>query len=579
MSEWISDTGEWNTRCPGLLERDIVPILLSSLSTTELCLMFYIEKSDQNILYRSRNCDREIAPKCEKKKLCENCQKLFKTLSHFHHLYLNVSCSQYKFEHGVEDEDEEKKPKYKLNNDCSQDGSQDFYRENEGGSKDFEGKDENGSQDFYRENESGSKDFEGKDENGSQDLSNENVDGSQDFSVDFSNENPDMKLYKTFFTNRVSITKSDNNDEESNTKSINSVKCEIRKYEKLHLEKPIGNHKQKHQNELTFSCHAEDCNKSFLTKERLDKHTKLGHRKTINCSVEGCEYISTGQYFPETRRKQENHMKELHPEIAKKRTHCPFCNVHFEMFNPGNMSRHLSVYHGALKDTETYKELKELDEKEFQYVCHECGKTFPNTVSLNGHRMEFHNMPKPTKPKPTKSESKEGHLCVECNKTFIKKDSFTQHIETVHCEGSEVKCSECDKSFKSFFHLKIHVRRNHKNPDHVCNQCGKAFKVKLQLTKHVKVVHDKVRAYGCEKCQYKGSSIFNFNLHRKKMHQMFEPLTRIMLRDMIMKGDHPFCGQEFLPLLQYDIGTSDTFIGRESHVIDNNKIKSNPEEA
>ena len=48
---------------------------------------------------------------------------------------------------------------------------------------------------------------------------------------------------------------------------------------------------------------------------------------------------------------------------------------------------------------------------------------------------------------------------------------------------------------------------------------------------------------------------------------------------MIMKGDHPFCGPEFLPLLQYDIGTSDTFIGRESHVIDNNKIKSNPEEA
>ena len=47
---------------------------------------------------------------------------------------------------------------------------------------------------------------------------------------------------------------------------------------------------------------------------------------------------------------------------------------------------------------------------------------------------------------------------------------------------------------------------------------------------------------------------------------------------MIMKGDHPFCGPEFLPLLQYDIGTSDTFIGRESHVIDNNKIKFYPEE-
>ena len=107
MTDLMTEAVEWNTQCPGIPERYVVPILLSSLSTTELCLMFYIEQIDHEVIYRSRNCKKQVS--CDKENnICANCQKLFDNLSHFHHLYLEISCAQYNLKTGI-NKDEEKK--------------------------------------------------------------------------------------------------------------------------------------------------------------------------------------------------------------------------------------------------------------------------------------------------------------------------------------------------------------------------------------------------------------------------------------------------------------------------------------
>ena len=55
--------------------------------------MFLIErdKADQNIYYRSRNCDKVL----QNGLFCPSCQELFDNLNHFHHIQLKKSCKQF----------------------------------------------------------------------------------------------------------------------------------------------------------------------------------------------------------------------------------------------------------------------------------------------------------------------------------------------------------------------------------------------------------------------------------------------------------------------------------------------------
>ena len=76
--------------CLGLKESIVLPLLLSNLTTTELCLMFLIEKYENNVLYKSRNCNGFQSP------LCDECKETFDTANHFHHLYLKQTCNEFK---------------------------------------------------------------------------------------------------------------------------------------------------------------------------------------------------------------------------------------------------------------------------------------------------------------------------------------------------------------------------------------------------------------------------------------------------------------------------------------------------
>ena len=45
------DTGKLSL-CPGFPERDILPVLARRLGVTEVCTMFYIERSGSQVMYR-----------------------------------------------------------------------------------------------------------------------------------------------------------------------------------------------------------------------------------------------------------------------------------------------------------------------------------------------------------------------------------------------------------------------------------------------------------------------------------------------------------------------------------------------
>ena len=48
----VGDDLDMMTLCTGSLETEILPLLTSSVFATEVCIMFYIEKIGQQIIYR-----------------------------------------------------------------------------------------------------------------------------------------------------------------------------------------------------------------------------------------------------------------------------------------------------------------------------------------------------------------------------------------------------------------------------------------------------------------------------------------------------------------------------------------------
>merc|ERR1719450_1371963 len=68
----VGDNLDMMTLCTGSLETEILPLLTSSVFATEVCIMFYIEKIGQQIMYRSRNCSL-VCSKTFKSTKCQYC--------------------------------------------------------------------------------------------------------------------------------------------------------------------------------------------------------------------------------------------------------------------------------------------------------------------------------------------------------------------------------------------------------------------------------------------------------------------------------------------------------------------------
>ena len=73
-----------------------------------------------------------------------------------------------------------------------------------------------------------------------------------------------------------------------------------------------------------------------------------------------------------------------------------------------------------------------------------------------------------------------------------------------------------------------------------CNQCDKSFADDRHLREHVMAIHDKLKPFGCEICDFKCARIDNLNTHRKKIHGIDNKLTRAQHDTWIVQGKHPY---------------------------------------
>ena len=142
--------------------------------------------------------------------------------------------------------------------------------------------------------------------------------------------------------------------------------------------------------------------------------------------------------------------------------------------------------------------------------------------------------------------------CTFCKKE-LRKHSMKRHVDAVHLNVKNHKCTQCDKSFASTKELNSHIKKihavfretfscdicgaalmskvglsSHKNHVHgtvsvdsldKCEVCGKTFKSKSYLKEHVKVVHKKLKTKTCEKCNKTFITLGSLKIHIKMVHE------------------------------------------------------------
>ena len=82
-------------------------------------------------------------------------------------------------------------------------------------------------------------------------------------------------------------------------------------------------------------------------------------------------------------------------------------------------------------------------------VCQICDVKFASKQNMERHVLEKHGNTDPEK-------------CLQCSKTFTRKDSLELHIKNVHDKSlKSLKCEKCDKTFNKMSNLDRHRRDVH----------------------------------------------------------------------------------------------------------------------
>jgi uncharacterized Zn-finger protein len=180
------------------------------------------------------------------------------------------------------------------------------------------------------------------------------------------------------------------------------------------------------------------------------------------------------------------------------------------------------------------EELDLRQEKERNYLCTVCGKTFNCSSGLD-HHMLTHAPPtdKPFKCKVCmKAFAKKYNLnvhirvhsgerpyvCSKCGKTYSTRSNLSTHMNSAHRDEKRHHCDLCEMTFVHPRVLKIHMRKHTGEKPFMCQVCGKVFSKKIHLTIHTRT-HTGEKPYVCTECGKGFTTTGNLNSHKKINHK------------------------------------------------------------
>ncbi|KAL0892732.1 hypothetical protein ABMA27_014446 [Loxostege sticticalis] len=334
----------------------------------------------------------------------------------------------------------------------------------------------------------------------------------------------------------------------SGIKKIQCTQCPKRFYTKDALRKHTHT---VHSHEKNFSCNV--CNKSFAIKPYLYIHMK-SHYESKRFECDYCGFRSRAKLG------LMKHIETVHLHIKNEK--CPDCGMRFYCKNvmqnhhravhsrPLNyecdicgerqsvrslIAKHILEKHSEVRCTICRKpfansaDLQRHTDQEGCAQC-ECGKYFPNQMTLNSHRF-VHTVKRP-------------HPCSYCDKRFKNKSALRKHYVTVHENTKKFECNECGEQFSVRNHLQTHIftihltllychickghfysesdlkahkAKGHIFNNHQCDVCGKVFVKKTSLKTHLQI-HDVDKFY-CVHCPSKFKLKASMKRHIQLCHK------------------------------------------------------------
>lgn len=154
----------------------------------------------------------------------------------------------------------------------------------------------------------------------------------------------------------------------------------------------------------------------------------------------------------------------------------------------------------------------------FRYVCPKCDRTYRSTEDLLVHAKKVH-----VQQRQGKSANLEGlrFECRFCSKKFRTMDSLVTHRK-IHVQSSgylyPLKCSCCDRAFKSKQKLDAHVCGHLPYP---CEVCNRRFETLIEAERHCAAPFEE-KPFLCKICGKNFRLFKHLWIHTKKHEEKNE---------------------------------------------------------
>ncbi|XP_049883249.1 zinc finger protein 91-like isoform X7 [Pectinophora gossypiella] len=220
-------------------------------------------------------------------------------------------------------------------------------------------------------------------------------------------------------------------------------------------------------------------------------------------------------------------LKMKRHELAKveiTNTRCKICNETLLDFK--SLKSHLSEKHNKLLDLNSSSGVLPFKLSKSNFNCALCSKEFDEFTSLNHHmNVHFQNyicelcgagFITPDRLRTHSYSHQTGSFpCDGCSKVFRSANARNEHYDTVHRKVQRHRCPHCVETFKNYYQRNKHISTVHglKIKEFKCQTCLKVFQSSGKLGVHKRMVHEKLKRYQCDACEWKFYSKFELEAH------------------------------------------------------------------